>query len=254
MLIKAAIIDDEQFCIDSLMQKLNKFQQKVIVVNTFTDPRKGIESLIKAIPDVLFLDINLGTMTGFDLIENLPSPLPKIIFTTAYDHHAVRAFKYNALDYLLKPIDEDDLGRAISKLDEPENAWPGIQQIQQAVQDLNTKVSDIQKIALPTINGFELIELKNLVRLEANSNYTHFILSDGKKIIISKTIKEYEDLLDPEGFVRIHQSHIINMRYLKSFIKGKSATVVMHDGSELDVGATRKEYFLEKFKTNFRLS
>lgn len=247
-------MDDEQFCIDSLMQKLNKFQKKVIVIHTFTHPEAAIGSLTKTAPDVLFLDINLGAMTGFDLVEKLPAPLPKIIFTTAYDHHAVRAFKYNALDYLLKPIDEEELGRAIGKLDEPEMAWPGFQQIQQAVQDLNSRVTDIQKIALPTINGFELIELKNLVRLEANSNYTHFIMNDGKKIIISKTIKEYEDLLDPEGFVRIHQSHIINMRYLKSFIKGKSATVVMHDGSELDVGATRKEYFLEKFKSNFRLS
>jgi two-component system, LytTR family, response regulator len=254
MLTKAVILDDEQYCIDSLTQKLLRFPHHLTLEHTFTNARSAIDYLNQHKTDLLFLDINLGSLTGFDVIEQLEKPIPRIIFTTAYDHHAIRAFKYNALDYLLKPIDEEELQQSLERFEQEGAVFPGITEIESAVKTLKNKVQDIQKIALPTLQGFEIIELKNLVRLEANSNYTHFITEDGKRTIISKTLKEYEDLLEPEGFVRIHQSHIINMQFIKRFVKSKNPVVVMQDGTELDVSATRKEYFMEQFKNNFRLS
>jgi two-component system, LytTR family, response regulator len=253
-MIQVLIIDDEQYCIDSLTAKLHAYAGELEIVAAISNVLDMPGAVAKYNPQVLFLDINLGPFTGFDLIEKLTGPIPKIVFTTAYDQYAIKAFKYNAIDYLMKPIDAEELDQTIHKLRHKEAPWPDLSQIHNTIVQLKDKTTGIQKIALPTNNGFELVEIDALIRLEAASNYTHFYMVGGKKMTISKTLKEYEELLDTDGFVRIHHSHIINMRYLKSFIKGKTATVIMTDGSELDIGATRKEYFLEKFKSNFRLS
>ncbi len=253
-MIQVLIIDDEQYCIDSLTAKLQVYAGELEIVAAISNILDMPGAVAQYNPQVLFLDINLGPFTGFDLIEKLTGPIPKIVFTTAYDQYAIKAFKYNAIDYLMKPIEAEELDHTIQKLRLKEAPWPDFSHMHNAILQLKDKATGIQKIALPTINGFELVEIDSLIRLEAASNYTHFYMVGGKKITISKTLKEYEELLDSDGFVRIHQSHIINMRFLKSFIKGKTATVIMNDGSELDIGATRKEYFLEKFKLNFRLS
>jgi two-component system LytT family response regulator len=249
----AVIVDDELHCIESLQHKLDMCSQPITVKAVCTNAALAPKLIQEQQPDVVFLDINLGAFTGFEVLEKLQPPLPKIIFTTAYDHYAIRAFRYNAIDYLLKPIDAEELEQAILKARNTQSYWPGLHQIQQAVTHLSRKASNLQKLALPTITGFELVALDDLVRLEAASNYTHFYLHNGKKMTVSKTLKEYDDLLEPEGFVRIHQSHMINMRYLKSYQKGKNPVAIMQDDIELDIGATRRDAFMEKCKAFFRV-
>jgi two-component system LytT family response regulator len=253
-MIKALIIDDEQYCIDSLAAKLKAYEQEIELVACISNVQDMAEAVAKYKPQVLFLDINLGPFSGFELIEKLNPPLPKIVFTTAYDHFAIKAFKFNAIDYLLKPVDDDELEQTIQKLRQVESPWPDLLQIKQTISHLRENTTGFNKLALPTLQGFELIDLNELIRLEAASNYTHFFLLGDKKMTISKTLKEYEELLESNGFARIHQSHIINLRFLKSFNKGKTATITMQDGAVLDVGATRRNAFMEKFKEYFKVS
>jgi two-component system, LytTR family, response regulator len=253
-MIKAIIIDDEQYCIDSLAAKLKEYEPEIELVAGISNVQDMADAVAKYKPQVLFLDINLGPFSGFDLIEKLNPPLPKIVFTTAYDHYAIKAFKFNAIDYLLKPVDAEELAQTIQKIKQIESPWPDLVHIKQTINQLRESTNGIRKLALPTLNGFELIDLNELIRLEAASNYTHFFLHGDKKITISKTLKEYEDLLESDGFARIHQSHIINLKFLKSFNKGKTATITMQDGAVLDVGATRRNAFMEKFKEYFKVS
>jgi two-component system, LytTR family, response regulator len=253
-MIKVLIIDDEQYCIDSLAAKLKEYRQEIELVAGIKNVAEMAESIVKYKPQVLFLDINLGPFSGFDLIEKLNPPLPKIVFTTAYDHYAIKAFKFNAIDYLLKPIDTDELALTIEKIRKIESPWPDLNQIKQTIHQLRESTIGFNKLALPTLQGFELIDLNDLIRLEAASNYTHFFLLGNKKMTISKTLKEYEELLESNGFARIHQSHMINLRYLKSFNKGKTATITMQDGAVLDVGATRRNAFMEAFREYFKVS
>jgi two-component system, LytTR family, response regulator len=252
-MIQALIIDDEQYCIDSLRAKLKPYAAEIEVVAGISKVADMPGAVAKYKPQVLFLDINLGPFTGFDLVEKLSPPLPKIVFTTAYDHFAIKAFKINALDYLLKPVDADELEQTIQKIRKIESPWPDLAQIKQTITQLRDKSTGFKKLALPTLQGFELIDLEELIRLEAASNYTHFYLAGGKKMTISKTLKEFEELLESDGFARIHQSHVINLRFLKSFNKGKTATVAMQDGAILDVGTTRREAFMEKFREYFKV-
>jgi two-component system LytT family response regulator len=252
-MIQALIIDDEQYCIDSLTAKLSAYEGEIEIVAGISKVAEMPAAVAKYKPQVLFLDINLGPFTGFDLIEKLNPPLPKIVFTTAYDDYAIKAFKFNAVDYLLKPIDTDELGQTIQKLRQLESPWPDIAQIRQTITQLREKATGFKKLALPTLQGFELIDLEELIRLEAASNYTHFYLVSGKKMTISKTLKEFEELLESDGFARIHQSHIINLRFVKTYNKGKTASISMQDGAILDVGTTRRDAFMEKFKEYFKI-
>nr|MCU0404742.1 response regulator [Chitinophagaceae bacterium] len=173
-MIQAMIVDDEQYCIDSLKAKLQKYHPEIKVVATENKPNFMASSIEKIKPDVLFLDINLGPVTGFDLLESVTPPLPKIVFTTAYDQYAIKAFKYNAIDYLLKPIDDEELETTVEKLRNTQSQWPDLNQIGKTIQQLKEKATGFKKLALPTLHGFELIDLEELIRLEAASNYTHF--------------------------------------------------------------------------------
>jgi two-component system LytT family response regulator len=253
-MMKAIIIDDEQYCIDSFAAKLTPYAGEIELVAGISNILEMQQAVAKYKPHILFLDINLGPFTGFDLIEKMNPPLPKIVFTTAYDHYAIKAFKFNAVDYLLKPVDGEELEQTIKKLRQVESLWPDLSHINQTITQLRNNANGFKKLALPTLQGFELINLEELVRLEAASNYTHFYILGGKKLTISKTLKEYEDLLEAEGFARIHQSHLINLRFIKRFNKGKTATIYMQDGALLDVGTTRREAFMEKFKEYFKVA
>jgi two-component system LytT family response regulator len=249
--INALIIDDEQYCIDSLVMKLEPHSAVLTVVGTTTRAAEAAALVAQHKPHLIFLDINLGSINGFELLEQLGQPLPGVIFCTAYDHFAIKAFRYNALDYLLKPVQEEELAAAVAKAAETV-VQPHLQQIQQAISTLQRKSMGLQKLALPSAAGFELVELTQLVRLEAASNYTRFYLTDGRKITVSKTLKEYEEVLDDEGFARIHQSHIINLKHLTQFNRGKTATVTMQDGMQLDISASRRDQFMGVFRNYFK--
>jgi two-component system LytT family response regulator len=244
-MIKAIIIDDEAFCIESLVYKLRESCPDVQVIATCNNAKESIPVLQELQPDLVFLDINLPDLDGFRLLEQLPSIPFQVVFTTAYNEYAVKAFKVNALDYLLKPVDEEDLVQAVERYRQRMRQDNGIQQLQQLLQTMQLN-RDHSRIALPTARGQLFIAVNDIVRLESESNYTRFYLSDKSNVLVSRTMKDYEILLSPHNFVRVHNSSIINLLHVKEYYKGKGGTVMMDDGMEIEISVRRKQFLLEK--------
>ncbi|WP_020595757.1 LytR/AlgR family response regulator transcription factor [Spirosoma panaciterrae] len=245
MMIKAVIIDDEEHCRETLSMQLEKYCPDVTVVATFASAMAGLPYLQQTPPDLLFLDIEMPLLNGFELLEKLPAVPFAIIFTTGYDMYAIKAIRFSALDYLLKPIDRDDLQKAVGKFQRKSIAQMA-QQIEILVEKLGAKKVR-QKIALPTAHGFDVIPTDTIVRCEADDNYTHVVLKTGKSLLVSRTLKEIEELLAGEGFLRIHQSHLINLDELQRYIRGEGGYVVMSDNSSVPVSRSRKEVLLNRF-------
>ena len=198
-------------------------------------------------PDILFLDICLGSDTGFSLLQSLPDTSFEVIFVTAYDQYAIQAIRFSALDYLLKPIDLEELTRAVDKavqitLRKQEN---------RRMQNLLTNARSVdkqKKIALSVADKIEFVEIGTIVRCESESNYTTFFLKSGEKLIVSRTLKEFDDLLTPYSFLRVHQSHLINLDEIKSFIKADGGYIRMKDGSSVSISRQRRNYVMEILK------
>ncbi|MBN8821599.1 MULTISPECIES: LytTR family DNA-binding domain-containing protein [unclassified Spirosoma] len=244
-MIKAVIIDDEEHCRETLSMQLDKYCSDVTVVATFPSAIEGLQYLQQTPPDLLFLDIEMPLMNGFELLEKLHAISFAIIFTTGYDMYAIKAIRFSALDYLLKPIDRDDLQKAVGKLQRKSIAQMA-QQIELLVEKLGVKKGR-QKIALPTAHGFDVIPTDIIIRCEADDNYTHVVLKTGKSLLVSRTLKEIEELLAGDGFLRVHQSHLINLDELQRYIRGEGGYVIMSDNSSVPVSRSRKEVLLNRF-------
>lgn len=238
-MLKAIIIDDEHLAIETLSLLLKKYCTNVELLGSASNALEGIKLINHKKPDLVFLDIDMPGGTGFDLLEAFASRWFKVIFTTASSDYAIKAIKAHAADYLLKPIDVDELEAAIAKLKSMNNATEMY------------NVENINKIALPCTDGVQLFEINKIVRLEANDNYTWFYIDGLKnKFLVSKTLKEFEDEFVKKYFFRIHQTHIINLNYLDKYIKGRGGYVIMKDGTNLDVSSRRKDEFLKRI--NYR--
>jgi two-component system LytT family response regulator len=213
------------------------------VVGQVEEVAQGVNALHQLKPDVLFLDIQLTDGTGFDILEQFQKQFGKpnfqVIFITAHEQYALKAFRFSALDYLLKPIDLDDLQQVIEKIRKNKNQVSEYKNIEVLLEHLSQKTSS-KRMALPTAEGIHLFDIKDIIRIESSDNYSIFYFKNNEKIMVSKTLKDYEDLLTPHGFERIHQSHLINMSYLKSFLK-KDSYVVMIDGKQLPVAIRKKD-------------
>ena len=246
-MIKALIIDDEEDCIEGLQNLLvSGHKNFVVVIGSAKSVRDGIEAITLLRPDLVFLDVQIGEKTGFDLLRALPEIDFEIIFTTAFEKFALQAIKFSALDYLLKPIDVDELDAALMKLLNAESRKITADKIDLLLQ--NTQKSDglFKRIIVPTISGFEFIEIGNIIRCESDNNYTTIYFKDEQKMLVSKTLKDFEELLSGYSFFRIHNSHLINLSYIKSYNKGKGGSVILTDGSEIEVSSRRKDDFMAK--------
>lgn len=204
-------------------------------------------------PDLVLLDIEMPFKNGFDLLAALPKRTFDVIFTTAYDSYAIKAFKFSAIDYLLKPIDPEELKAAIEKTAakrENEVHQPQLQ-INNLLENLKSMNKQNFKLSLPTFEGSLFVPIDDIIRCESDANYTRFhIKSEVKPILVSKTLKDYDELLTEYGFCRVHHSHLINLKFIKKYIKGEGGIVVMLDGAEVEVSRRKKEVFqksLEKF-------
>ncbi|RRB04125.1 LytR/AlgR family response regulator transcription factor [Larkinella rosea] len=244
-MIKAVIIDDEAHCRETLSMQLAKYCPEIQVVAQFRSATEGLRFLVEQAPDVLFLDVEMPVMNGFELLEQLTAIPFDVIFTTGYDSYAIKAIRFSALDYLLKPIDKDDLRKAVAKIKRPSEQQMA-QQIELLLQKLDTK-KVLQKIALPTNQGFEMVPIEAIIRCEADNNYTHVLLKAGKPLLVSRTLKEIEELLDGSSFLRVHQSHLINLNEILRYIRGEGGYVVMSDNSSVPVSRSRKEVLLNVF-------
>lgn len=243
-MIRALIIDDEQHCIDRLTGLVEEHLSSAVHI---MDSFKTIDDAGKAIqkykPELVFLDVQIGNKTGFDLLKQLEEINFEVIFTTAYEKYAVQAFKFSALDYLLKPVDAGDLKQAVTKLLDKN---PKIETTKKLEALLGNLYSTSKQICVPVVNGVVVLKVTDIIRCESDINYTTIFLKDKQKLTVAKTLKEFEELLTDYNFFRIHNSDLINMAYIKSYNKGKGGSVTMMDNSEIEVSTRRKDDFLKK--------
>ncbi|MDZ4749385.1 MAG: LytTR family DNA-binding domain-containing protein [Saprospiraceae bacterium] len=244
-MLTAIVIDDELNGRIALKQKLHDYCPSVEVVGEAENGREGIEKISKLEPQLVFLDIEMPEMNGFEMLLKLTEKKFHIIFTTAYDHYAIKAIKYAAFDYLLKPIDIEELKMTVDRV------------IKQVVPDQTQKKLEtleqnfitrpfLNKIAIPTLEGLLFFDINSIIRLEAESNYTLLYFNEHPRLMASRTLKDFEDILPTDIFFRPHNSHIINLHFIKRYLKGDGGQVEMKNGDTILVSRRKKEEFLKK--------
>ena len=242
-MIKAIVIDDEQESRNTVINILNNFCENIQVIAQAENVRDGIDEIEKEQADVVFLDIQMPDGTGFDLLEKLVEINFQVIFVTAFDQYALKAIKFSALDYILKPVNPQHLMDAVEKIKAPKTDF-GL--ISKQISTLLRNKNGFERITLPTFEGLRFIILKDIIRCEADNNYTNFYLNSGEKVLVTKTLKEYDESLSGEDFIRVHQSHLVNIKFVDRYIKGDGGTIIMTDGSHVEVSRRRKEAFLKR--------
>lgn len=244
-MLQAIIVDDEKKSREGLRELIELFVDNVTVTAICESVDEAILAIDQHKPDILFLDLQMRQETGFDLLARLPEIDFDVVITTAYSEYALRAFKFAVTDYLLKPIHIDDLRLAVSKVEkrlrrgldkslEPQNALTQTEQIPNS------------KIALPTAEGLMFVRIADIIYLRASGSYTEIFIKDGKKVLVSKNLKEYEDLLAPQDFFRIHHNTLVHVDYIQSYVRGDGGYVIMSDNTVLDVSRRKKEAFLKR--------
>lgn len=243
-MLKAILIDDEPDCIRLLSLQLKEHCPQVQVIGEFTSSAEGLLAIQTQKPDVVFLDIEMPEMNGFSLLEQISDISFSIIFITAYNEFALRAFRFSAIDYLLKPLDSHELQEAVRKA-EKRNRLD-----QRQLEMLRSQLQGgqyPQKIAVPYQNGVVFVELKELVYCEADSNYTKLYLINGKNHLLSKTLREVQQVLEERNFLRVHRQYLVNLDHIKMYHKGESAYVVMYGDINIPVAKNQKERLVQKF-------
>lgn len=247
-MIKAVIIDDERdarFLLRNMIEK--KLSHKIQLLGEADDVDNGFELITTKKPELVFLDIRMKTGTGFDLLTKMGKETPDIIFITAYDQYAVDAFKFSAFGYLLKPIKLKELEASIEKLEGLKKGRHGNEKrIKVLIENYGTR-GEVQKLVIPNMNGFDVVEIPSIVKLEGDRNYTHFTMDDGTKVTTSKNLGEYENLLEEYGFYRIHQSTIVSLRHVKAYKKANDGYVELSDGAVHKISRNRKQGLISKF-------
>lgn len=251
-MITALLVDDDQHLRTGLKGLLDRYTNDIAIIGEADSVKTGIATIEKLKPQVIFLDIHLTDGTGFDILERLKASTGKInahiVFITAHEQYAVKAFKFSALDFLLKPVDFEELQLTIEKIKEVVGKTSSFDHIDLLLENIRKKVDNFKRIALSTSDGIHLFDVADIIRCEAKINYTQFFIKNHKPILISRTLKEYEELLTEHGFERIHQSHLINLSYLKSYIKNDGGYVVMADNTNIPIAQSKKDKLQELIK------
>jgi len=249
-MIRTVVVDDEKKGRELLVKVLKNYCSGIEVVGQAETANQAFEIIQREKPDLIFLDIEMPNGTGFDLLKMFGEISFHVIFTTAYDHYAIKAIKYSALDYLLKPIDIDELQESVAKVQEEMKAPANHQQDSMGILLSALGNADrTKRLAIPDQEGIAIVEVKDIVRCEADSNYTQIFLSNGTKVVSTKTLKEYDKLLDESTFMRVHNSYLINVDHIKKYIKGDGGQVVMSDGSIVEVSRRRKTDLMKVLTT-----
>lgn len=238
------MIDDELSSLQNLKQKLTEFCPDVEILASAQKPEEAILLIQQHKPDVIFLDIEMPRMNGFRMLDVIGQYDFEIIFTTAYNHYAVDAIRISAFDYLMKPVAIKDLQQAVERLVLHKEGRTK-EKLEVLRGSLTQSKSQDEKVAIPTSEGLEFIPIASIMHIESSSNYSRIFLIDGKSLLVTKLLKEFEDLLTPYNFYRVHNSHLINLRYIKKYIRGEGGQVVMENGAIVDVARRKKEEFLK---------
>jgi two-component system LytT family response regulator len=242
-MIKALIIDDENRTRELIAKMITSFGYDIEAIPVGENVMSGIKAIEEIQPDIVFLDIQMPDGTGFDVLKSVKNKNFEVIFITAHEEFAIKAIKFSALDYLLKPIDPSELRAAVEKaiktIDEKK------EETQFDTLQYNIQPNQKRRLVLKTQESVYVVELDEIIRCEADRNYTSFFLAGGKKILVSKTLKEYETLLTGHNFLRVQQSHLINLDYVDRYDKGNGGCVVMKDGSEVPLSPAKREIFFK---------
>ncbi len=241
--ITAVLIDDEEHCTDMLSWLLEQYCPQVAVQQVFNEPAQALKYLQNNAPDVIFLDIEMPVLNAFDLLLALGDLKCDVVFTTAYDEFAIRAIKHSALDYLLKPVDKDELIAAVAKVGSKQREG-----MMDRIDDLLRKVTGgpgtSYRLAIPTREGLEMVDMALIVHAEADDNYTKLHLSDGRRILVSRTLKDVEKELPAKDFMRIHQSHVVALGKIEKYVRGSGGYVVLAGAKQVPVSRAKKDDLL----------
>ncbi|MEZ4810798.1 MAG: LytTR family DNA-binding domain-containing protein [Allomuricauda sp.] len=245
----AIIVDDEERHHETLGKMLANFCPEIELLGDAYNVAEAVNLINTKNPQLIFLDIEMPGGNGFTLFDNFDEPPFEVIFTTAHDLYAINAIKYAALDYLMKPVNIRELQEAVaraSKVISRKEDTSSNQKINVLKSNLKLEDKRFTKIALPSSDGIDFIEAETIIRAEAERSYSNFYLENGKKILVSKPLKEYEALLEQCNFFRVHKSHMINLTHIEKYIKGKGGYVIMKDGSHVDVSVRKKDDLLNR--------
>lgn len=244
-MIKTIIIDDERNARVTLRSLLHTFDKKVKIIGEANDLESGLILITETKPDLIFLDIKLKKATGFDLLTQFPNLKAEVIFVTAYDNYAIKAFEMAAFGYLLKPVQYSELAKIIDRYESRKRKDFINNHTQVLIENFDE--NRIKKLVVQNVNGFKVLPLENILYLQGEINYTRIFLANGEKILTTKTLKEYDRLLSEFGFFRIHQSHLINLSFIVEYIKGDGGEIIMTNNDELKLSRRRKQKFLTRF-------
>lgn len=247
-MFKALIIDDEPSAVKTLTLMIQHYLPEITELRSTNDPYEGLFLLNKSTPQLLFIDIQMPLITGFELLKQIPQINFNIIFTTAHDEYAIEAIRFSALDYLLKPIDADELMAAYNRFLQKQHSGVANQLLyNNFIHNINTPDKKDFKLALPTVQGTFFYKPVDIIRLEGESNYTKFFFTNNKQLLTSRTLKEYEDILIKHGFIRVHKSHMLNKIHVVNYTSDGMLT--MSDQSKVEISRRRKEEVMERLKS-----
>lgn len=246
-MIRCILVDDEKNALEMMEWLLQTYCPQVEIQAMCNSAEQGIEAINKLRPDVVFLDIEMPRMNGFDMLETFDKLFFDVVFCTAYDQFAIRAFKYSALNYLLKPVDPEDLKATIQRIEERKTI-PTREQFNLLLQNMKQAVKTTpQRIALTTNDGLIFVPTADIIYCEAESNYTNVVLTGGKKILVSKVLKDIDEALSGPDFFRIHSSFLINVNRIKKFVRGDGGYIIMDNDANISISRSRKQEFMEMF-------
>jgi two-component system LytT family response regulator len=246
-MIKAILVDDEKNALEMMEWLLRTYAPDVEILASCQSAREGLDAIAAAEPDVLFLDIEMPRMNGFEMLEQLDKPRFEIVFCTAYDKFAIRAFRFAALDYLLKPIDPEDLQATLQRIRE-KKPMPSAEQFSLLLQEVRSQQKPAHtRIALTTADGLLFVPTADILYCVAESNYTQVVLGSGRKILVSRTLGDIDDTLSGDAFFRVHSSYLINIDHIRKFVRADGGYLIMEDDAQIPLARSRRQEFMERF-------
>lgn len=247
-MIRCILIDDEKNALEMMEWLLKTYCPDVEILAMCNSSEQGVDLIRKFRPDLVFLDIEMPNMNGFDMLEKFDDLFFDVVFCTAYDQFAIRAFRYSALDYLLKPIDPDDLKAAVKRISQKKQA-PSREQFELLLQSMKPgNRATPQRVALTTGDGLIFVPTTDIIYCEAESNYTHVVLSGGKKILVSKVLKDIDEVLSGPDFYRVHSSFLVNINRIKKLVRGDGGYIIMDNDAIVNISRSKRQEFMEMFE------
>jgi two-component system LytT family response regulator len=245
-MIQAIIIDDELHAIQALAGLLALYCPQVSIAGHAQGVAEGMELIREKNPELVFLDVHIGEETGFELLEQLQERAFQLIFTTGHSDYAIKAFRYNAIDYLLKPVDPDQLQEAVGKVTDRSNPGIDSRQLQQFLESLTTQ--QLEKLTIATAEGYHFFEVSQIIRIAGEGNYSTLYLQNGEQVVASKQLKSFEELLPSDQFIKVHQSHIVNLRRVKQLLFQDGSYLLLEDDSQVPLARRRKDQVMAALK------